>query len=76
MPHIIIKAKHFPYTSHSFKICIFIHFFFLAYYHKSTSITKRSVSQENAFKERAKTHQFLGSNNPFILNENNLGFLR
>ena len=49
---------------------------------KSPSVTQRSVSQENAFIKRAIIRQLfffrktIGSNNSFIVIENNFRFLR
>ena len=47
---------------------------------KSPSVTRRSVSQGNAFEKSKNPSHFLlktvGSNNSFTLTENNLRFLR
>ena len=47
---------------------------------KSTSVTQRSVSQENAYKKSLNPspflHKTIGSDNSFTLIENNFRFLR
>ena len=59
-------------TDFPFQFCVFTV--------KSPSVTQRSVSQENAFKQSKTLSPFLrrtiGSNNSFTLIVNNLWFLR
>ena len=75
-----LKHSTFPFNLINFQLNTDFLSQFCVFTVKSPSVTQRSVSQENAYKKSYNPspflHKTIGSDNYFILIENNFRFLR